>query len=93
MERSKCQQLEEVEGFGCNGLITQQQPFNHQNPTLLFPKLPIDNDSSLISLDIGGNNLLYLLVFEMLFLIARFPVLFSKLLKFLAVFLSTGFCF
>ncbi|KAK7857995.1 pantothenate kinase 2 [Quercus suber] len=61
MERSKCQQLEEVEGFRFNGLITQQQPFNHQNPTLLFPKLPIDNDSSLISLDIGDNNLLYLL--------------------------------
>nr|XP_023923725.1 pantothenate kinase 1-like [Quercus suber] len=55
MERSKCQQLEEVEGFRFNGLITQQQPFNHQNPTLLFPKLPIDNDSSLISLDIGGT--------------------------------------
>lgn len=77
MERSKCQQQEEVEGFRFNGLITQQQPFNHQNPTLLFPKLPIDNDSSLISLDIGGNSL-YLLVFEMPFHIARFPVLFSK---------------
>ncbi|XP_075667406.1 pantothenate kinase 1-like isoform X2 [Castanea sativa] len=55
MERSNCQQLEEVEGFGFNGLITQQQPSNHQNPTLLFPELPIDNDSSLISLDIGGT--------------------------------------
>ncbi|KAM4101877.1 hypothetical protein ACJW30_05G179200 [Castanea mollissima] len=55
MERSKCQQLEEVERLRFNGLITQQQPFNHQNPTLLLPKLPIDSDSSLISLDIGGT--------------------------------------